>query len=116
MAICFRRRGARPAVLDVDDVIVAAPRARSSGRELSAALRAAIDRLPDRTRAAFVLRVLDGRSYEQVAEVLGVRAATARNQVMKARRRLEKTLGSLLDVGAGDATRRERVAAQRFDP
>jgi RNA polymerase sigma-70 factor (ECF subfamily) len=104
-----RRKGRAPermaleelagAALDVIDVKAGAtPDAAPTERELADRLAWAIDRLPVGLRAALVLRVLEGRGYDEVAAVLGVRPATARTQVMKARRALEELLGPWLDA------------------
>lgn len=59
-----------------------------SRKELSGALARAVERLPERLRSPFVLRVLEGLEYESVAELTGVRPGTVRTQVMQARRLL----------------------------
>jgi len=46
-----------------------------------------------------VLRVLEGREYAEVAELTGVRAATARTQVMQARALLARALARWLPGG-----------------
>ena len=48
---------------------------------------------------ALVLRVLEGREYGEVAELTGVRPATARTQVMQARAPLARTLARWLPGG-----------------
>lgn len=63
--------------------------------ELEAALHRALSTLPPQERAAFVLRVIEGLDYPQVASSLDVSESTARNQVMQARRKLEKALAAL---------------------
>jgi RNA polymerase sigma factor (sigma-70 family) len=46
---------------------------------------AALQQLPDRQRAALVLRELEGRSHEEIADALGVTKGSARQHVMRAR-------------------------------
>lgn len=60
--------------------------------ELSVGVRAGLDRLPWRLRAALVLRTLEDKEYEEVAETLGITVGTARVHVMKARRLLLRFL------------------------
>src|SRR3954469_5929850 len=51
-------------------------------------LRATLDalrELPERQRAALVLRELEGRSHEEIAAALGVTAGSARQHLMRAR-------------------------------
>lgn len=69
-------------------------------RELVRALAGALQRLPDRLRAVLVLRALEGREYDEIGAIVGVRAATARTQVMQARRMLLRWLAPQLgDLG-----------------
>ena len=56
-------------------------RAPSSSARPLAALQA----LPERQRAALVLRELEGRSHEEIAEALGVTKGSARQHLMRAR-------------------------------
>jgi RNA polymerase sigma-70 factor, ECF subfamily len=74
--------------------------ARSAQVELDAALAQALECLPPRLRLALVLRVLEGREYGEVAELAGVRPATARTQVMQARRLLARALARWLPGGS----------------
>lgn len=64
-------------------------------RELEAALHRALSALPAQENAAFVLKVVEGLGYPEVASNLGVAESTARNQVMQARRKLGKALAAL---------------------
>lgn len=66
-------------------------------RELMQRLRDALDRLPQRLRAPLFLRALEGLDYDEVARETGVRPATARTQVMQARKLLLRWLGPWLE-------------------
>ena len=46
---------------------------------------AAVQELPERQRAALILRELEGRSHEEIAEALGVTKGSARQHLMRAR-------------------------------
>jgi RNA polymerase sigma-70 factor (ECF subfamily) len=61
-------------------------------REVVRDVADALQRLPERLRAAIVLRTIEGREYDEVAEILGVKPATARMLVMQARRALAQRL------------------------
>ena len=74
-----------------------APIEVSGQRELGLRLGEALRHLPERLRTALVLRVLEGRDYEEVGNALGVTRATARTHVMQARKRLVRWLGPWLD-------------------
>lgn len=69
--------------------------------ELSREVAIALDRLPPRLRAALVLRAIEGREYDEVAEITGVKAATARTHVMQARKLLQRALAPWLSRGDG---------------
>jgi RNA polymerase sigma-70 factor (ECF subfamily) len=56
----------------------------------------AIDRLPPPFRAVFVLRQIEELDVSEVAERLGIPAATVKTRHLRARRRLQRSLGSAL--------------------
>ena len=60
--------------------------------------REAIDRLPDLYREAFVLRDLEDMPTSDVAQVLGIDAATVRQRVHRARLMMRGFLNSLVGV------------------
>src|SRR5918996_1514425 len=67
-------------------------------RLLAEEARAALDRLPDLYRSAFVLRDLEELTTAEVADVLGVEPATVRQRVHRARLMLRGYLGALAGV------------------
>jgi len=96
-----RRRGRRPT--SSADTLAALPDPTGSGpsvelghRELGARVAAGIEGLPERLRAPFVLRVLEGLEYDDVGRATGVTPATARTHVMQARKRLARWLAPWL--------------------
>lgn len=96
----LRRRGRGPVLLALE-ALEAGDRRKEPGaalehEELTTRLAAALEHLPAPLRAALALRVLEGREYDDVAAALGVRPATARTQVMRARRLLERLLAPWL--------------------
>ncbi|MBM3784111.1 MAG: sigma-70 family RNA polymerase sigma factor [Acidobacteria bacterium] len=58
-----------------------------------AEVREAVSRLPDRERAALLLREIEGLETREVAERLGTTEQTVRSQVSRARMRLRAWLG-----------------------
>ncbi|GBR53963.1 DNA-directed RNA polymerase sigma-70 factor [Acetobacter pomorum] len=52
-------------------------------------LDAALARLPDDQREALVLGVLEGMSYQELADIAGCAVGTAKSRVFRARRQLE---------------------------
>jgi RNA polymerase sigma-70 factor (ECF subfamily) len=61
-------------------------------QEQLAALRQAVESLPDPCRQAFVVTVLDGYTYGQAAEMLGVPKGTVASRVNQARMRLHAVM------------------------
>lgn len=61
-------------------------------RELRLAVRQAISRLPVRFRAVLAMREIDGRTYNEIAAVLGVSLGTVESRIFRARKRLEALL------------------------
>jgi RNA polymerase sigma-70 factor (ECF subfamily) len=57
-------------------------------------LEQAIARLPDGSRAAFVLHDVEGLEHREVAEILGVSEGTSKSQLHKARLKLREMLKS----------------------
>lgn len=73
-----------------------APGERAARGEFARALSQALDRLPPRLRAVLVLRVFEEREYDEVARITGVRPATARTQLVHARKLLLRWLAPWL--------------------
>ena len=107
-----RARSRRPAEpldaflprFDDDGVLAQTPDALQSAscvedvldrRTLALKVQQAIERLPDTYRDAFVLRDLEELSTADVAQVLGVEAATVRQRVHRARLMVRGYLGEL---------------------
>jgi len=63
--------------------------------ELAASLEAALARLTPEQREAFVMKHVDGRSYEEMAELLGVGTDALKMRVYRARDTLRELLGGL---------------------
>jgi RNA polymerase sigma-70 factor (ECF subfamily) len=69
-------------------------------------LQAAIDRLPDGTRAVFVLHEIQGYAHKEIAEQFGYSIGNSKSQLYKARRRLRTLL-----TAAGDRETHGRCPA-----
>lgn len=65
--------------------------------ELRAALERAIAALPARRREVFLLRMVDGLSYDEIAAAMDTSRQTVANQLSRALATLRTTLGHLLD-------------------
>ncbi|HXI28833.1 MAG TPA: sigma-70 family RNA polymerase sigma factor [Vicinamibacterales bacterium] len=62
--------------------------------EIAAGLANAISRLPDHLREALVLRDLEGLSYDELAEVIGVSCEAAKARLSRARQALTGMLAT----------------------
>lgn len=92
----LRREETRRTEGDPEDLEAIPSGSRHEGelyeREVEEAVEAGLGTLPPQERAAFLLRVVEELPYEEVARTLGVAESTARNQVMQARRKMERFL------------------------
>lgn len=105
-----RRLRARVVELDAtDDMIDTSPDALATllDEEARATLAEALDAVPDSAREVLVLYYREGQSVRQVAELLGVREATVKQRLTRARRVLRAEyltrVGDLLDRSAPGA-------------
>jgi RNA polymerase sigma-70 factor (ECF subfamily) len=92
-----RRRRRRPAGALPDDpdwVLPPAPAADEVQTGLSDEVQAALDSLPEEFRTAVVLCDVADRSYEEIAESLGVPVGTVRSRIHRGRRLLRRALAS----------------------
>ncbi|HYF77419.1 MAG TPA: sigma-70 family RNA polymerase sigma factor, partial [Symbiobacteriaceae bacterium] len=64
------------------------PTERAERREVQAAVRRAINRLPDEYRAVVVMRDLHDLSYHEIAAVLGTSLGTIKSRLHRARQAL----------------------------
>jgi RNA polymerase sigma-70 factor (ECF subfamily) len=68
------------------------PEERFERRELRRVVARAIDQLPDGARETLVLREVEGLSYAEIAEVLGIPKGTVMSRLHYARRRVQAVL------------------------
>jgi RNA polymerase sigma-70 factor (ECF subfamily) len=57
----------------------------------------ALKMLPDQARTVFVLRELEGLSYEEIADAIGIKLGTVRSRLFHARKRLKEVLQPLVE-------------------
>jgi len=68
------------------------------------AISAALDRLPDEMRSALLMCVVDGMSYQEIAEIMGCPVGTVRSRIARARGQLMHALAAeaaALGIGRG---------------
>ncbi|MCP4119060.1 MAG: sigma-70 family RNA polymerase sigma factor [Desulfobacteraceae bacterium] len=73
--------------------MVDTPEAQYRGRELEARILDAAGKLPEKIRAVFVLNTLEGFSYEEIAQTLGIKTGTVKSRLFQARKRLSRAVG-----------------------
>jgi len=96
------------------------PDAELARGQILAMMEAAVERLPQEFRTAFVLREVEGLSVEETAALLAIAPATVKTRCLRARRRLQQLLapglrsaltGSFPFAGADCNALTERVLA-----
>ncbi|HXW18125.1 MAG TPA: sigma-70 family RNA polymerase sigma factor, partial [Candidatus Acidoferrales bacterium] len=86
--------GTAPALDPAD--LDATPFEKLATREEQAAVRRALESVPEVFRSAVILRDLEGLSYEEVSEVLDVSVGTVKSRILRGRRALRELLDPLL--------------------
>jgi RNA polymerase sigma-70 factor (ECF subfamily) len=97
-----RRRDIAPgAELDevADDDPEASPLGRLVATERAAALRQALERIPERHRRALVLRCVEGLSCAEIGSLLGASANAVSIMIYRAKSELRELLEEVLDEG-----------------
>lgn len=94
----FKKRRLRTIALDQEEGTMevlspdAGPARQLEAKELGAAIRSALDTLPEKHRTAFVLREFEGLSYEEMSEVMGCSPGTVMSRLHNARKKLQSAL------------------------
>lgn len=70
-------------------------------REIATRLQDALDELPSYHRAVVVLRELEGMSYEEIAQALGVSKGTVMSRLFHARQKLQRALADCYEEQMG---------------
>ena len=74
------------------------PESRVADAQTRQQIDQALKRLPEPVRTVFVLRELEGLSYEEIAETTGIKLGTVRSRLFHARKRLKEILQPLVEV------------------
>ncbi len=72
------------------------PASKFEKNEKEAAVRDAISRLPEEERILIVLRDLEGRDYEEISAITGVKTGTVKSRISRGRHRLRGFLEGVL--------------------
>jgi RNA polymerase sigma factor (sigma-70 family) len=86
----FRQEQARPRTVELDDRIAGAD-VNDDGPSVGELLTA-LSKIPPQQRQAIVLREFEGRSYAEIAEILGVTTSALETLLFRARRSLAEEL------------------------
>jgi RNA polymerase sigma-70 factor, ECF subfamily len=79
------------------------PERTAAQREIRRLIERAIDDLPEPFRIVFVMREIEEMSVEEAANFLGLRQATVKTRLYRARRLLRKALNAQLATALADA-------------
>ena len=66
-------------------------------RRVREQVEAAVAELPEHHRVVFVLRELEGKSYEEISEITGVTLGTVKSRLNRARNRFARIVAPMLD-------------------
>src|SRR4051794_19071232 len=86
----FRQQQRRPHEVEFDEAVT--PAGTESEGPNAEDLRRAFSQLPPNQRAALVMRELEGRSYAEIAEILGISVSALETLLFRARRALREQL------------------------
>lgn len=87
------------------------PQERTEQAERARVIRQALNRLPPDKRNPLVLRALDGLSYQEIGDVMGLPVGTVRSRIARARLALRKVLqedGNFSELFPSLQTEREK--------
>ena len=87
----FRQEQARPRVVELDERTTRADTPDDEGPTVGELL-AALSKIPPQQRQAIVLREFEGRSYAEIADILGVTTGALETLLFRARRSLAEEL------------------------
>ena len=65
--------------------------------ELEKALQEGLAELPETSRAVFVLREIEGLSYDEIAETLKIKRGTVNSRLFYARQKLKERLSGYIN-------------------
>ena len=70
------------------------PQEAAADRDLGAAIDKALSNISEKNRAALILFAIEGMSYKEVADVLGISIGTVMSRIFNARQRLRELLAT----------------------
>lgn len=99
----FKKRGSIRQKVLTDLASLEAPRAdspdsRLEAKEIRAAVRKALDSLPEKQRAVIILHKMQGLSSREIARIFRISLSSAEARIHRAKKNLRKELTRLLSV------------------
>lgn len=88
------------------------PRRAIQRKELAARIQSALDALPPYHRSVILLREVEGMSYEEMAEAIGVSKGTIMSRLFHARQKLQRALADCYEEQLGAEPPPPRPSAQ----
>ena len=85
-------------------------------KEIAARVQTALDALPPYHRGVIVLREVDGLSYEEMAQVMGVSKGTIMSRLFHARQKLQKVLADCYVEQIGHPPPKDGGRTSRAEP
>ena len=82
---------------ELADTLTEGPVGVASQRELELEVHSAIERLSEKMRTITVLRYMQGLSYEEIAETLGISLGTVKSRLARAHQALDRELTPVID-------------------
>jgi RNA polymerase sigma-70 factor (ECF subfamily) len=79
------------------------PMAAVERKQLAVRIQAALDTLPSYHRGVILMREVEGMSYEEMAQAMGVSKGTIMSRLFHARQKLQRALGSAYQEAGGTA-------------
>ena len=76
------------------------PESLLQSKQIGATINAALEGLPEDLRRAFVLREIEGMSYEEIAAAMNCPIGTVRSRIFRAREAVAEKLKPMIDVSA----------------
>ena len=66
-------------------------------RHLKSQVDAAVDQLPEHHRTVFILREMEGKTYEEIAEITATNLGTVKSRLNRARNNFAQLIAPVLD-------------------
>jgi RNA polymerase sigma-70 factor (ECF subfamily) len=85
-------------------------------REIAARIQAALDALPPYHRGVILMREVEGMSYEEMAQAMGVSKGTIMSRLFHARQKLQRALADCYAEDRGHSPKPTNGAAASDDP